>query len=173
MIEVRQGIRRLAKKVNPDASRMPVRPVRANSCVGPATPTAGGRSDPPTATRDAARRQPLALWWILRLASDGPEHEITERAVAWWRQASGSAQPSDQRWRQLVNAVEAVAEPAGQTAQLVAKRGMAPQDRAALALILGGYDVTEVAYLEQISVRDVHRRLRTALTSLRSIVLPL
>jgi hypothetical protein len=169
MIEVRRGIRRLAKKVDPDASRVAVRPVRANSRGGPATPRAGERSNAASATRDGARRQVLALWWIVRLASDAPEHEITERAAALWRQASGSAQPCAQGWRQLVDAVEAaVAEPARQTAG----RGVVPQDRAALALILGGYDVAEVAYLEQISVRDVHRRLRTGLTSLGSILLP-
>ena len=49
-------------------------------------------------------------------------------------------------------------------------RGIVPQDRAALALILGGHDVAEVAYLEQISIRDVHRRLRRGLTSLGPIL---
>jgi hypothetical protein len=173
MMEVRQRIRLLAKKVNPDPSRVAAGPVCANSRGRPASPPTGERSDPATAICDAARRQVLALWWIVRLASDAPEHEITHRVVTLWRQASRSARPSAQRWRHLVNAVEAaVAEPARQTAGLPPGKGMAPQDRAALALILGGHDVAEVAYLEQTSVRDVHRRLRTGLTSLGSILLP-
>lgn len=174
MIEVRRGIRRLAKKVYPDASTVVVRSAIANSRVGPTDLTAGQRSDAATATGESARRQVLALWWIVRLASDAPEHEITERAAAWWRQASGSPQPCVQRWHHLVNDVEAaVAETAGHTAQLAAGRGMVAGERAALALILGGHDVAEVAHLEQISVRDVHRRLRTGLTSLGSILFPI
>jgi hypothetical protein len=113
------------------------------------------------------------LWWLARLASDAPEDEITERVVAGWQQASESAQPSVTRWRQLVDAVEAaMAQKAGHPALLAAESGIVAQDRAALALILGGHDVAEVAYLEQISVRDVHRRLRTALTSLGPTLLP-
>jgi hypothetical protein len=173
MIEVRQGIRRLAKKVNPDASRVVVRTAIANSRGGRAPPPAGGRSDAATGTPDAARRQALALWWIVRLASDAPEHEVTERVATWWRQASGSTQSSAQRWRKLVKAVEAaVAETAGHASQLATERGMVAQDRTALSLILAGHDVADVAYLEGISVRDVHRRLRTGLTSLGSILHP-
>ena len=112
------------------------------------------------------------MWWIVRLDSDAPEHDITDRVAAMWRQASESAQPCAQRWRQLVNAVEAaVAEPARQAARFTPGRSLVPQDRVALALILGGCEVTEIAYLEQIPIRDVHRRLRTGLTSLGSILL--
>lgn len=164
MIDLRRGIRRLAKKVDPGASSGVV---HANSPGQPDTAPAGARSDAAEATGSAARRQVLALWWILRLASDAPEHEITYRAAALWRQTGGSAQPSDQRWRRLVNAVqEDVAEPARRTVRLRVKKGIVPQDRVALALILGGHSVAEVAYLEHIAIRDVHRRLRTGLTSL-------
>lgn len=173
MIEVRQGIRRLAKMVNPDACRAAAQTDTPKSGGGPAAPPAGEGSDAAPATQDAERRQVLASWWIVRLASDKPEDEITERAAARWRLASESAEPRAQRWRQLADAVEsAIAETAGRSARFAAQRGMVAEDRAAVALILGGHDVAEVASLEQISVRDVHRRLRTGLTSLGSILRP-
>lgn len=172
MVQIRQGVRRLATKVNPATWRVAVGPAGAKCRGGPAVSPAGECRDDATAIRDADRRQLLAMWWIVRLVSDAPEPGIEGRVAAAWRQASGSA-PLCQRWRQRVEAVEAaVGEPARSTAWVMAGRGMVPRDRAALALILGGHGMADVAYLEQIPVRDVPRRLRTGLTSLGSVLLP-
>jgi hypothetical protein len=168
MIELCRGIRRFGEKIERAASRV-VRAAIRDTGDERASPPAEKRPATATPRRDAARRQLLALWWILRLTSDAPEREVTERATVWWQQASESSQPFAQQWRHIVKAVEgAVVETTGHAAQPATKSSIVAEDRAAVALILGGHDVAEVAYLEQISVRDVHRRLRTGLTSLGS-----
>lgn len=121
----------------------------------------------------AVRRQVVALWWLAYLRGQDwvqAERVVVERLINSWPLLTGSPQPSSRVWREIAPTVESsFTDTNGRSQSQSALPGIAvtSADRLALALVLAGHDVPAVAELEEIPVREVHRRLRQALRDLR------